>query len=142
VALIGRYYHALEQKGRLSIPKSYRDELGSPVIITRGLDGCLFCFAKSKWQQVEADLASLSLNRKQARDYIRLIAQSAYEVPTDGLGRILIPESLRNLAALKKRVVVAGSISRLEIWDESTYHTYLDKLANEAELISEGISQP
>lgn len=139
--LIGRYYHALEQKGRLSIPKSFRSQLGSSGIITLGLEKSLFLFAKKNWQQVALEATNLPFTQKKARDWVRLLSNNAQEVNFDSLGRIQIPDYLRDYANLSKRTCVVGSLNRIEIWDQNTYHHYIDHLQKNPEAIAESISQ-
>lgn len=124
----GRYYHRIEAKGRLAIPLNFREELTSGGVITSGLDGCLFLFPNSYWQKFSEKLASLSLTNPAARNLTRLLVQSAVDLNLDGQGRTLIPEYLRLQANLKKQVVVAGSLTRIEIWDQETYHQHLESI--------------
>ena len=131
----GRYYHSIEAKGRLAIPKTFREELGSGGVITWGLDGCLFLFPASYWQKFSEKLASLSLTNPSARNLTRLLVQSAQDLDLDHQGRTLIPDYLRQQANLKKQVVVAGSLTRVEIWDREMYHQHLDLIAQK---INEG----
>lgn len=138
---IGRYYHALEQKGRLSIPKIYRKSLGETVILTQGLEGSLFLFTNTRWSELAAQYATLPFTSKNARSWIRLIASSASEINLDGLGRILIPDYLRAHAGLQKQVVISGALDRLEIWDQQRYHTYLEIIKTSAETIAEALNE-
>ncbi len=126
---IGHHYHTIEAKGRLAIPASFREELTSGGVVTWGLDGCLFLFPSSYWQKFSEKLSSLSLTNQTARNLTRLLVQSASELNFDSQGRTLIPEHLRKQANLKKRVVVAGSLNRVEIWDQDIYHAHLDLIA-------------
>lgn len=137
----GRYYHNLEAKGRLAIPQSFRDELKSGGVITWGLDGCLFLFPKSYWQKLSEKLASLSLTNTAARNLIRLLVQSAVDLNLDSQGRTLIPEYLRTQANLKKQVVVAGTLTRVEIWDRDAYHQHLDLIAQTISQTDQGLAE-
>ncbi|MBI3954598.1 division/cell wall cluster transcriptional repressor MraZ [Candidatus Collierbacteria bacterium] len=128
---IGRYYHTLETKGRLAIPQSFREKLASGGVITAGLDGCLFLFPDSYWQTLSEKLANLPLTALQARHFVRLIVQSASALELDHQGRTLIPLHLRTQAQLKKSVVVAGTLTRVEIWDRDLYHQHLDLITQE-----------
>lgn len=125
---IGRYYYRIEAKGRLAIPALFRDELKSGGVVTSGLDGCLFLFPNSYWQKFSEKLASLSLTNQTARNLTRVLIQSATDLNLDSQGRTLIPEYLRQQANLKKQVVVAGSLNRIEIWDQEDYHKHLDSI--------------
>lgn len=126
---IGHYYHSIEAKGRLAIPASFRSQLDSGGVVTWGLDGCLFLFPNSYWQKLSEKLASLPMTNPQARNLTRLLVQSASDLSLDTQGRTLIPEHLRKTANLKKQVVVAGSLNRIEIWDRDNYHMHLDLIA-------------
>lgn len=138
--LIGRYYHALEQKGRLSIPSGLRKQIGDSAILTFGLDGCLFMFATKNWQQVALEASNLPFTQKKARDWVRLLANNAVKVDFDKLGRINIPDYLRQHAGLTKRICVVGSLNRVEIWDQTIYHTYLSRVEKQKEAIAESIT--
>lgn len=141
-AFIGRYYHALEQKGRLSIPSSFRQRLNRQAVITAGLDGCLFLLENQNWESLLNTTQSLAFTNRRNRDWIRYLANNASQVDIDAQGRILIPEHLRQLVGLKNNVVIVGSVDRIEIWDQPTYHKYLDNLINNVESIAESINQP
>lgn len=132
---IGRYYHNLEIKGRLAIPHLFRNKLESGGVITRGLDGCLFVFPKSSWLKLTKKLASLPMTSLAARNFIRLIIQSASPLDLDTQGRTLIPEHLKNQAQLKKQVVIAGALTRIEIWDRDLYHQHLDLIESQNQLM-------
>ena len=139
---IGRFYHALEQKGRVSIPVSFRQYLKSGGVITRGLDGCLFLFPQVTWDELVSGALNSPLTQKRARDWVRLLANSAVPVKLDNLGRLLIPEYLIELAMLKKQVVVVGSLNRIEVWDQTQYHHYMKELDTNAEAIAESVGSP
>ena len=124
----GRYYHNLEAKGRLSIPHSFRSQLPSGSVITRGLDGCLFLFPASSWKKLSQALASLPLTNPSARQFIRLLANNAAPVVLDAQGRTPLPPYLRQQAKLKKQVVIAGALTRIEIWDADIYNQHLELL--------------
>ena len=132
----GRYYHNLESKGRLAIPRTFRPELASGGYLTTGLDGCLFLFPESYWQQLAEKLASLPLTNPASRQIVRLFAQSATVLNFDSQGRILIPLHLLESAHLQKQVVVAGSLNRVEIWDRDLYHQHLDMLNQDTNLLN------
>lgn len=123
---IGRHYHKLEAKGRLAIPSPFRAKLSSGGVITVGLDGCLFLLPKLYWQQLSEKLSRLPLTHKTGRLFTRILVQSAVSLELDSQGRTLIPDYLRKTAQLKKQVVVAGALERIEIWDRDLYHQHLN----------------
>lgn len=134
---IGRHYHNLEAKGRLAIPQSFRAHLKSGGVITWGLDGCLFLFPVLYWQKLSSKLAALPLTNPSARQFTRLLVQSAVELNLDSQGRTLIPEHLKIQAKLKKQVVIAGALTRAEIWDKDLYHKHLEKITRQVPLDQE-----
>lgn len=134
---IGTYYHSLDEKNRVSVPKSFRTELTPGSVITKGLDGCLFIFTSESWNKLVDKLATLPLTSKPARDFLRLLTYNAAPLETDKLGRTHLPENLISLAGITKEVVFAGALTRVEIWSKSSYHAYVDGLAtSESELES------
>ncbi len=126
---IGTYYHTLEDKGRVAVPKTFRELLGQGSVITKGLDGCLFIFTADGWAKLTDKLSTLPLGSKTARDFLRLLTYNAAPVEFDALGRTHLPENLISLAGLGKDVVFAGALTRVELWDKTTYHAYVDELA-------------
>lgn len=135
---IGKYYHTIEEKGRVSLPKTFR-ELEKQWVITRGLDGGLFLFPQKNFQEQVQTLNQLGFTKKAHRDFVRLLTNDAESVEADSQGRLTIPEYLRAAAQLTKQVVIVGSFERVEIWDMEKYHAYLEGIAGQAEAIAEQI---
>ena len=139
--LIGEYKHNVDAKKRLSIPSKFRKELGEGAVLTRGLDNCLFVFPSKYWASFAEMLGGLSMTKKDTRAYARLFLSGAVEVEFDSLGRILIPDHLKNYAELKKTVVVAGLFNRLEIWDEEKWTNYKVNLEKDSDNIAEKLGE-
>ncbi len=135
--LIGEYSHTIDPKKRLSIPAKLRKEIGAKAIITRGLDNCLFLFPAHAWEELAQKIGALSFAQHDTRAFMRLMLSGATEVEVDQLGRILIPDYLRNYAFLDKEAIVAGLFNRLEIWDARRWQDYKATL----EKNSDGIAQ-
>ena len=121
---IGEYPYTIDEKRRVAIPSKFRRELGRKGIITRGLDSCLFVFPEKEWNALAQKFGNLPIGQSDARGFIRLMLAGAMEAPLDGLGRILIPDYLKEYAKLQKRVIVTGLFNRLEIWDEALWKKY------------------
>lgn len=135
--LIGEYHHTLDPKKRLSLPSKFRKELGEKVVITRGLDSCLFMFSESAWKGIAEKLAGLPLAAADTRGFSRFLLSGAAEAEVDGAGRILIPEHLKEFANLKSQVVVTGLGERLEIWDEKAWSEYRRQIEKNADQLAE-----
>lgn len=138
---IGIYYHTLEDKGRLAIPAKFRRRLDKQSVVTRGLDGCLFLFPKAQWIELINKLQQSPITRADARGFVRLMSHAAVEVEFDKQGRTRIPNYLINYAALKKEVVIAGTLNRIEIWDKIRYHRYLEGIERGSEEIAEKLTE-
>lgn len=129
--LIGEYRHTIDTKKRLALPAKFRRELGKTVIITRGLDNCLVIYPSKEWQVMSDKLGKLPASQIEARGFARIMLSGAMAVELDRLGRILVPEYLKEYASLKKNVVVCGLYNRLEIWDVQKWETYKKKAEKE-----------
>ena len=125
--LLGEYNNKLDDKGRVSVPAKFRDDLGHSFIVTKGLDNCLFAYSKEEWATFEAKLNSLPLTNPNARNFIRFFFAGATECETDKQGRINIPQNLREYAGLSKEVFIVGVSTRVEIWDKDKWLEYTDK---------------
>ena len=117
----GANYNTLDAKGRLIVPKQFREQLGESFMMTKGLDGCLYVFPMNEWNSFEEKLAALPLTNKNARAVVRHFAAGAALCEMDKKGRILVPEVLRDFAHLQRDVVVEGSMKRIEIWSREQY---------------------
>lgn len=122
--LIGEYQHAIDLKKRLAVPSKFRSELKNKVVVTRGLDKCLFVYPMKVWKELAKKLGTLPVGEASTRSFIRLQLAGAVDVDVDKQGRILIPDYLKDYAELQKNVTVAGVYNRLEIWDEKKWIEY------------------
>jgi len=135
--LIGEYHYNLDTKGRLALPAKLRHELGETVIVTRGLDSCLFVYSKKEWEVLLSQLVNLPLTQSNSRAFSRFMLAGAVESEIDQQGRVLIPDYLRKFAGLNKKVVIAGVSNRLEIWDENLWNEYRTKTERDVNDIAE-----
>ncbi len=121
---IGEYHHNLDEKGRLAVPIKFRVELAKGAVVTKGLDNCLFLYTKIEWQKLADRLARLPIGPANTRAFSRLMLAGAMPVDIDKQGRIILPDYLRKYAGLKKKCIVAGLYSRMEIWDSLAWEKY------------------
>ena len=139
--LIGEYTHIIDDKNRLSLPAKFRSEMGKKVVLTPGLDQCLFVFTEKEWQKIQVKLSSSSLLQGDMRSFNRFMFGGAVEAEVDSIGRILIPDFLRDRANLKNKVVFIGVSSRLEIWNEKTWIEYKKVVEKQADTLAEKLGQ-
>ena len=139
--LIGEYTHIIDDKNRLSLPAKFRAEMGKKIVITPGLDSCLFIFTQKEWGKIQEKLSSSSLLQADNRSFNRFMFAGAVEAEVDSIGRILVPDFLRDRANLKNKVVVIGVSSRLEIWNEKTWSEYKKVVEKQADTLAEKLGQ-
>ncbi len=139
--LIGEYRHTLDDKKRVALPAAFRKHLGKQVVVTRGLDNCLFVYSLAEWQKVAEKLANLSMGQADTRGFNRFMLAGAVPVEVDALGRILIPDFLKEFAGLKDRLVVVGVQVRLEIWNEKRWREYTAKVEKQADILAEKLGE-
>lgn len=135
--LIGEYKHTIDDKKRISLPSKFRKQVGKKVIVTRGLDKCLFLYPINEWKEISKKFGDLGLGQADRRGLNRFMLAGATEVSVDSVGRILIPEYLKKFANIKSKVVFAGVYNRIEIWDETSWNRYTNKVMKEADDIAE-----
>jgi len=138
---IGEHSHTIDTKGRLSIPAKYRRELAEGIVVTRGLDHCLFLYSHRDWEKIAERLAGLPISQRKSRAFARLMLAGAWDAELDSQGRILVPEYLRTFAGIKKQVTVTGLYNRIELWDENAWHEYKQQTEAASEEIAEGMAE-
>ena|SRR3989338_216954 len=138
---IGEYEHSLDEKKRISLPKAFRAALGKKVVMTRGLDNCLFVYSRSSWENVAGKLQSLSFVQADTRGFARFMLSGAAEVEVDGAGRILIPEHQKAFAGLKKHVIFAGVSDRIEVWERERWRAYKTRIEKRADALAEKLGE-
>lgn len=139
--LIGEYTHTVDEKKRISLPAKFRKIFGKKIIVTRGLDSCLFVYKEDEWAKVSEKLGNLGFGQSESRAFNRFILASAVEVEIDSMGRILIPEFLRDFADLRAKVVFTGVYNRVEIWNEKKWTEYRDRASAQADMMAEKLGQ-
>lgn len=134
---IGEYTHTADEKKRISLPAKFRKEVGGKVVVTRGLDNCLFLFTTKAWASIAEKTSGLGMMQADTRGFTRFIFSGASEIEVDSAGRILIPESLVSFAGLETKVVFTGVEDRIEIWNEKRWNAYKKRIESQADLMAE-----
>lgn len=134
---IGEYLHTLDQKNRVSLPAKFRKDLGRAVVITRGLDRCLFVYPKKAWEREAENYAAHATGTAAGRGLARLFLAGAMEAEVDGAGRVLVPDHLKKFAGLRGKTVIAGVANRVEIWDEAAWQSYTKAIERDADAFAE-----
>ena len=139
---MGEYHHSLDDKKRLIIPSKLREDLGDYVIVTRGLEDCLFIYSQSAWNDIVNKLKTLPFTKTDARIFTRLFLSGATVCEFDKQGRITLKEPHTNYASLIKDCVIVGVNDRLEIWSKANWDNYFsnnkESMADVADHLFEG----
>ena len=137
--LSGEYRHSIDLKGRIIIPSKIRDEMGSKIVITRGLDGCLFGYSEKTWNSILEKLNTLPFTKRDARNFTRFMTSGAITLEFDRQGRVNIPSYLNEYANLLKDVVIIGVINRIEIWSKDNWESFMNNNIESLSDISENL---
>lgn len=135
--LIGEYNHTLDDKRRVSLPAKFRKALGKQVVVTHGLDSCLFIFSSRQWETILEKLSTLSMGQADSRAFNRFLLSGAVDLEVDSLGRILIPDYLAKFADLQGKAILIGVSDRVEMWNESNWAAYKERIEKEADVMAE-----
>ena len=141
--LIGEYSHTFDDKNRVSLPAKFRKEIGKHVVIAPGIDRCLFVFTDKGWKEFAQRVSrpdSSSVLQTDNRNFNRLIVGRATETDIDSIGRILVPDNLREYAGLKTKVVLIGVMNRVEIWDSDAWTKYRKEFEKKTDVLAEKMS--
>ena len=118
---IGEYSYTLDAKGRINIPSKFRSSLSKDndqsLVITRGMDKCIWLYPLVIWQTIENELRKLSSLSGINRTFTRNTVRYASIVQIDKQGRIALNQNIINFANLTKKALIIGMVNKIEIWD-------------------------
>lgn len=113
---LGEYQHAIDDKGRLTIPAKFRGLLANGMVVTRGFDNNLIAFTMDGWQDLAERINRLPMTDPTSRDLRRRVFSGAIDLIPDRQGRILLPPYLREFAEINDEAVISGMYNYMEIW--------------------------
>jgi MraZ protein len=138
--LLGEYEHTLDDKNRLTLPAKFRDAFAGGVVVTRGMDGCLYAYSREDFAGLVERMRALDQLRRESRVIQRHFFSGASDADPDKQGRIMIPAALLSSAGLSREVVVAGVYDHIEIWDRAAWRTHLEEVEGSAEHVAERLA--
>lgn len=126
---LGEYGHSLDDRGRVTLPRKIREELGErELILAKGFDPCIFGFDRGSWEKEAAKHLDTPVTEISGRKLRRYLFSSAQKQEIDKLGRILLPAQLKEYASIGRDVSVIGAGDHFEIWDRETWAKYAKDL--------------
>ena len=139
--LLGEYEHTLDDKNRITLPAKFRASFAAGVVVTRGMDGCLYAYRQEDWDKlVDSRLAGLDPLSKEGRRMQRFFFSGAAEAELDKQGRVMIPAALIEHAGLGRNIVVAGVRDHLELWDGAAWRKEMKEVEGSAEDVAERLA--
>jgi MraZ protein len=138
--LLGEHDHSLDEKNRLTLPSKLRSAFEDGVVVTRGLDGCLYAYPQAGWAQLADRIQTLDPLAEDSRRMRRHFFSGAAHGELDKQGRMVIPTALLESAGITREVTVAGVYDHLEIWDRAKWRTQLHEVEGSAEDVAERLA--
>jgi MraZ protein len=138
--LLGEHDHTLDEKNRLTLPAKFRQTLRDGVVVSRGMDGCLFAFAAEEWQRLADRIRALDPLSRESRMMQRHFFSGAVDADLDKQGRMVLPAALLETAGIQREVTVAGVYDHLEIWDRAKWRVHLHEVEGSAEDVAERLA--
>ena len=139
---LGEYQHTVDGKGRMVLPRKFRDGLEDGCVVTIGQEKCLFVFPMDEFNEEVERMGRLPRTDRRARNFTRAFFAGASDQVPDRQGRVQLTEKQRRYAGLGKDVTVVGVAERIEIWDTETWNTVAaeadEYYAGIEEVLSEG----
>src|SRR5438270_3570781 len=138
--LLGEHDHTLDDKNRLTLPARFRDELRDGVVVSRGMDGCLYAYAVADWERLAERILALDPLGREGRQMRRHFFAGAARADRDKQGRMVLPVGLLEDAGIQRELTVAGVYDHIEIWDRATWRTHLHEVEGSAEDVAERLA--
>jgi MraZ protein len=114
---LGEFGHSIDEKGRITIPAKFRGQLVDGVVVTKGIDPCLWLYPIDAWKKLAPKISALPITRTQAREFRRQVFGGASDSVPDRNGRVNLPPYLRQYANIDNRAVIVGLDDHCEIWN-------------------------
>ena len=137
----GEYNHSIDDKGRIILPAKLREELGTKVVISRGIDPCLYIYTKDEWEKFEEKLAALSLLNPRSRMMQEYFSSGGVDCDLDKQGRIVIPPNHRKVFGDCKDMTLIGAGRRIEIWSEPAWKEHISRISDDLESLTEELAE-
>lgn len=126
---LGQYQHNIDSKGRLTIPARFRELLvAQGAYVTQGFENNLMVLTVPSFSQIYQRVNRMSMTDPMTRLLKRLIFSGADRVDVDKVGRILIPQFLREAASLDSEAIIVGVGDYFEIWAPAIWQEQLTQL--------------
>ncbi len=134
---MGTYQNSIDAKYRMIVPAKFRGGLDCKVVLTLGIDKCLYLYPIEEWEKFIEKLSGLPISDPRARNFSRSFTANAEECEIDKQGRLTIPQTLREKVNISKELITIGCMDKIEIWSRTEYK----RAGEDIKLISEEIAE-
>jgi MraZ protein len=131
--LYGEYDHAIDDKGRVTVPAKLRARLDAGLVVTKGIDPCLWLYPADVWAELAQEINTLPLTDPRAREFKRQAFGGASHSVPDRQGRVILPPYLREYADLDNQAVIIGLFDHCEIWNPGRWRDRQQRSDNSPE---------
>jgi MraZ protein len=139
--LLGEYEHTVDDKNRLTLPARFRRAFADGIVLTRGMEGCVFAYPRDRWEEVvNGRIGGLDVLSGEARRLQRFFFAGASAEELDRQGRVVLPPTLIRHAGLGREVVVAGVNDHVEVWDRAAWRDHLREVEGSVEDVAERLA--
>lgn len=125
--LVGQHTNRIDRKGRVSVPKQFRDYYAAkggyagiyvyPSPRLQAVEGC----DEAYMERVAASLDDMALFSDEQSDLASVILGSAHALPFDPEGRIVLPADLIEYAGLDAEATFVGRGNTFQVWNPAAY---------------------
>lgn len=130
---LGEFEHAIDEKGRITIPSKFRGRLAVGLVITKGIDACLWLYPIDAWEAFAQEVSDLPLTDPKAREFRRQVFGGASDAVPDKQGRVNLPPYLRQYANIDKQAVITGLHDHCEIWNPEQWRELQERSLQDSE---------
>jgi MraZ protein len=128
---LGEFVHTVDEKGRLTIPAKYRGHLAAGVVITRGIERCLWLYPDGAFKELADQISEPSVTNIEAREFRREVFGGASDVVPDKQGRVILPSYLLKYAHIDNQAVIVGLFDHCEIWNPEDWRQRQERSHND-----------
>lgn len=135
--LLGEFYHAIDDKGRITVPAKFRGRLAAGLVITKGIDPCLWLYPADIWAELAKEINALPLTDPKAREFQRQVFGGASGSVPDKQGRVILSPNLREYANIDNQLVIIGLYDHCELWNPERWQERQHRSDNDPEARAE-----
>jgi MraZ protein len=130
--LVGKHVNKIDRKGRVSVPKVFRDALltqsaagfsgvyAYPLFKAPAIEAC----GEEFMQRIAQSLDDLDMFSDEQDELASVLLESAHTLPFDPEGRVVLPAELISYAGIDGDALFVGRGVRFQIWSPAAYEQH------------------